>query len=243
MSAVRAAAMSWKFVAESRWKRRRKRLPGLKLKYPNDDEVRELAELAQVGAANVVAFGGCIRSIILDAHLDDLSFRELSTPKIRNHLESLSDQARKLASSLEAVDLGSTGSAERAGLLLEIELSKREVNGRTILLPECISVLEALSEAAGAKALSLKSNRRKEGTGGNPAFDRLIENLFTAAWQLRGDWTNYRSDRGWTGTLLQALTTLRKYLPQGIFPGGELGRSVEHARSKFKKYITKNARR
>src|SRR5262245_29479243 len=73
-------------LAENRWNRRRKLLPNLRLTYPNEDESRYIAELA--GVDDVSSFAHPIQSIILDAHLDDASFRTLSIPQVRKELSS-----------------------------------------------------------------------------------------------------------------------------------------------------------
>src|SRR5262249_8507848 len=57
-----------------------------------------------------------------------------------------------------------------------------------------------------------------KGAGGNPAFDEFIEDLLMAARMLGGHWTNYRlRDQTWTGTLLETLRILEKYLPNNFF--------------------------
>jgi len=38
----------WAALGENRWNRRRKLLPKLRLTYPSDDELRRIAELAEV---------------------------------------------------------------------------------------------------------------------------------------------------------------------------------------------------
>jgi hypothetical protein len=70
----------WNAFYENRWNRRRKLLPSLRLTYPNDDELKYIAKLAEVNDAS--SFGRSIHSIILDAHLNDQSFRTLSVPKV-----------------------------------------------------------------------------------------------------------------------------------------------------------------
>jgi hypothetical protein len=52
-------------IFEHRLARRRKLLPNLKLRYPNDEESKKLAELAGIGD-----FDGGIQAVILDAHLN-----------------------------------------------------------------------------------------------------------------------------------------------------------------------------
>jgi len=224
--------MSFELVAKRRWARKRKLLPRLKLKYPNDRELKELARLAKVDDASF--FSEHIRSLILDAFLNDSSFRELSTPRTRTFLKNIARQAQQLGNSLRAIDVGSSGSAERSGFLLELELSNIQFNDCSICLPDYIAVLGSLTESANKAASSLKSKRGPKGAGGNLAFNLFIDGLLMAARQRDRRWTVYRSPNGkWSGTLLQALTILQQYLPPQFFPvGAELGRSVEHVRKK-----------
>src|SRR6185295_9732746 len=104
------------------WERRRKLLPKLKLKYPDDDEQGRIAQLA--GVKNTPAFAQGIRSIILDAHLSNQQFQMLSVPEVRNLIDDVAKQAEKLKSILTQLDVGSgsEGSFMKAGYLLEKEL-------------------------------------------------------------------------------------------------------------------------
>src|SRR5262249_25096877 len=111
-------------------------------------------------------------------------------------------------------------------------------SGETVLIPEYTDLLDALSGAA--QRAKQKSMRMPKGAGGNPAFDRFIEDLLMAARMLGGDWTNYRARDGvWKGTLREAVGILEKFFPEGFFTPGEPGRSVEHIRKKFKNHIKK----
>src|SRR5262249_2031709 len=132
------------------------------------------------------------------------------------------------------------GSKEQAGRVLELELemSKVQFVGATLSVPEYVDLLQALSEAAQRGQASLKT---RTGPLGNLAFNRFVEGLLVAAWQRCGRWTNYRqANAEWVGTLLEAITILRPYLPLNFFPDGELGRAVDYARTKFKKHVTKS---
>ena len=227
--------MSLELVAKRRWDRRRKLLPKLKLSYPNEHELQKLARLADVDDFTI--FGQHIPSLILDAHLNDLSFRKYSTPQITEVLNNISSKAKQLGAALKAIDVGSNGSAEHAGQLLEWELSKFPFNKPPMFLPEHVAALGRLSDAAKRGSSSVKTKRGQR----NLAFNQFIEGLLMAAEQRGGRWTVYRSaDQTWKGTLLEALTILQQYLPRQFFPDGELGRSVDYARSKFEKHITKN---
>ena len=217
----------------------RELLPNLRLRYPNDNELHELAEPAKVDNCSV--FGSHIRSIILDAHLNTRTLRNLSAPRVQKILTSVASRAQSLSKHLKTLDVGKGGSAERAGLLIELQLKKSELSKDTISLLECIDLLEALSVAAQRGAVSVKTRRGPKGAGRNPAFDIFIQNLLMAARQRQGSWTNYRNaNQTWTGSLLRALEILKPYLPRDFFPGGELGRTVEHVRNKLKAHIAKN---
>jgi hypothetical protein len=214
-------------------------LPKLKLRYPNNVEAEHLADLAEVDDKPL--FESHIRSIILDAHLLNRSLQNLSAPIILKTLKSISKKALELRKSLTAVNVGSLGSAERAGYLLEHKLATFDFRQGLILVPEFEVLLDALAEAASEATRGLPSKRGPKGAGGNPAFDMFVEMLLKAAWQRRGRWTNYKLANGkWTGSLLEALEILKPYLPTGFFPRTELGRSIEHIKRKF---ISKNIRR
>ena len=227
----------WNAFYKNRWERRRKLLPNLKLKYPNDDEQECIAQLA--GIKNTPRFAGEIRSIILDAHLSDQQFRTLSVPEVRAIIDDVAEQAKQLKNTLTQLDVGSgsEGSSMEAGHLVERELYVS--GGEMMQLPEYMVLLDALNTAA-QRALD-KPIFSPRGAGGNPALDMFIEDLLITARTHGGRWTNYRSkDQSWTGTLLQVLEILKRYLPQsGFFPPGELGRSVEHIKNKLDQHIAR----
>src|SRR5262249_50083183 len=113
----------WDALAGPIWERKRKLLPRLKLTYPSDDESRHIAQLAKVD--DVSSFGQRIKSIILDAHLNHASFLTLSIPQVKKALKRVSSQADQLGRMLSKLDVGSgsKGSDERAGWLVQLELS------------------------------------------------------------------------------------------------------------------------
>jgi hypothetical protein len=232
--------MSMRLVIDSRWQRTRALLPRLRLRYPNDVEAEQLAKLAKVD--DRTAFESHIRSIILDAHLLDRSLRNVSASEVRKTLRSISKRASFLRERLEAIDVGNASSAERAGYLLETQLANFDFKSGLILLPDFEALLGALAEAADEATRLIHPKRGPKGAGGNAAFDMFVEMLLKAAWQRRGDWTNYKSVGGkWAGSLLDALEILKPYLPKGFFPSTVLGRSVEHIIGKFKRSLDSRA--
>jgi hypothetical protein len=231
--------MSSEMVSESRWNRRRKLLPNLRLKYPNNDEMQELARLAKVDEPSI--FSDHICSIILDAHLNHASLRTLSAPEVRKILKNVMLKAQRLASALRNIDVWTKGSAYHAGMLLEYQIAHFQFRNEAVLIPAYVELLTALHDAASSAARLAKAERGPKGASGNRAFNWFIESLYMAAWQRRGKWTNYASADGpWTGSLLKALEILKPYLPADFFPGGVLGRSIEHIRKKLTDNITKN---
>jgi hypothetical protein len=226
-------AMSLESVAKRRFDRRRKLLKNLKLKYPGDDERRKLAELAKVRPDHLSIFGQHICSLILDAHLGHSAFEGLSKSKTKTSLDSVAHQAQQLSNLLKTIDVGSGGSAAYTGFLLEMELGKVQ----SILLPEYVALLGNLNDAAKRGGSSIKSRRGER----NSPFSLLVEGLVMAARQHGGEWTLYKAARQeWNGTLLEALNTLKEYLPQKFFPPGQLGRAAYYAKSKLNHHITKN---
>jgi hypothetical protein len=231
--------MSKELVAENRWDRRRGLLPQLRLSYPGTDESRKLCALARVDGPSI--FSSHIRSIILDAHLDYAGLKELSAPRIKQSLGRITRGARQLHDALLAVDVDKKGSAMFAGMLFEFAMADVSFQGKLVLIPESLQFVDLITDAATRATRDVKPKRGPKAAGANLAFDRLIQSLQIAAWQRSGDWTVYRSADGtWTGSFLEALEILRPYLPDKFIPAGELGRSVEHIRKKFKNYITKN---
>jgi hypothetical protein len=233
----------WNAFFENRWSRRRPLLPSLALKYPTDSEMRCIAQLAE--ARDPSAFADSIRSIILDAHLNDQVFRTLSIPKVRKEINAVAKQAEALRKLLVKLDVGgeSKGSSMRAGLLIEAELYmfRSLTPGGMVQLPEYLRLLDALTTSAQRAVRKPISSPR--GAGGNPAFDRFIQQLLMGASMHGGRLSNFRSaDQTWTGTLLKAVEILRKYLPRAqFFPPGELGRAVDHVRDKLRKHIARHS--
>ena len=232
--------MTLNLALEERWKRKRAILPHLKLRYPNDSELERLSTLAKVRIDERSGFADHIPSIVLDAHLWNASLRNLSTHKVLKTLTDIDRKASQLRKSLTAVDVGSLGSAERAGILLEMNLSSFAFREGLVLIPEFDILLDALAKAAREATKSLTAKRGPKGAGRNLAFDLVVQTLQTAAWQRGGDWTNYKKADGvWTGTFLEALAILKPYLPKGFFPPS-VGRSVDHIKRKLIHHITKN---
>jgi hypothetical protein len=231
--------MSLEKVAARRLARRRQLLPKLKLKYPTDAETQKLAELASIDDTPV--FSSHLQTIILDAHLNDVALKGLSGPEVRRALNKVATACENLRGALSALDVGAGGSAERAGFLLETELGSDASSEHPALIPDCLELLDRVKNAASKAVDRAKSKRGPKGTAGTPAFGHFIESLQMAAWQQRGDWTNYKSaDGSWTGTFLHAIEILKPFLPTDFIPRGELGRAVEHIRKKLKDHTTKN---
>jgi hypothetical protein len=231
----------FKLVGENRWNRNRKRVAvlGLTLKYPSDSEMQELARLANLDSPD--HFGSHIRSIILDAHLLDASYRKLSAPKVREKLESVMKKAEALKKALTDIDLGCGSSAERAGQILEHAISYFQFRGGMVLIPEYVALLAELSKGAGNAARLIKTKRGPKAARGNYALDLFIQHLEMAARQRSGHWTlSHARDGHWAGSLLKALEILKPYLPQGFLPAGGLGRTAEHVRQKLKDHMAKN---
>jgi hypothetical protein len=122
-----------------------------------------------------------------------------------------------------------------------MELAREAFKGQMILIPESLEFADLVNDAACRAAEHAKSKRGPKGAAGSPAFGPFIESLQMAAWQRRGDWTNFRSaDGSWTGSFLQAVGILKPYLPVDFLPRGDIGRAIEHVRKKLKDHIAKN---
>jgi hypothetical protein len=225
-------------LAESWQKRNQKVIQNLNPKYPTPSELQKLSTLAQVDSPKV--FGTHIKSILFDAHLNNAALR-VSTPAVKSALKNVTQVAQALAGALRGIDIGTGGSAEHAGTLLEWELNHPLPQDGLFLIPHYVQVLESLSEAASRAVQRAKSTSGPKGASGSPAFNPFIESLLLAAWQRGGHWTIFRSADGtWRGSLLEAVELLKPYLPEGFLPQAELGRSIEHIRKKFKDYTTKS---
>src|SRR5262249_18730007 len=89
------SVMSLNALADSRVRCIRKLLPKLKLKYPTDIEMADLAGLARV--RDPADFAQHLKSIILDAHLNDARLRKVSILKVRKSLKKIATGAEELA--------------------------------------------------------------------------------------------------------------------------------------------------
>jgi hypothetical protein len=76
-------------VGESRWNRKRKLLPGLRIKYPSEQELDEISRQAKTK----YPFGEHINSIILDAYLHHASYKNISLPEVRARLARVAELA------------------------------------------------------------------------------------------------------------------------------------------------------
>ena len=90
--------MSWQLAADNRWERKRKLLPLLKLKYPNDLEKQKLSHLAKVDS-----FGSHLKSIILDAHLNHATHYRRSMVEVKRRLNSVMKKANELEEALREI--------------------------------------------------------------------------------------------------------------------------------------------
>jgi hypothetical protein len=217
-------------IFDRRWARRRKLLPNLKLRYPNAEESKKLAKLAGIDD-----FDGGIQHVILDAHLNFPRYKGLSAAAVRKKLLGIARQAQNLSQELRSIDVGvgvgSGGSEERAGLLLELKLGKIE-------LPELVDLFHMLGEAAQRAAPPVESRLGQK----NYALDKLVSDLYFAAQIRGGEWTVFRAtDRRLRGPLLDAVKILQKYLPKEMFPHGVVNeRSIEYSYEKVLRHIKKH---
>jgi hypothetical protein len=115
------------------------------LEYPDDAVMRHLSNL--IGATDPT-FSNSIKSIILDAHLNDAAQRKASDVEIAALLKKVKSQAVALQELLSRLDIGAEGSAYQAGLRLEFALDTQRANGSLDLIPEYIRILENLTAAA-----------------------------------------------------------------------------------------------
>jgi hypothetical protein len=160
------------------------------------------------------------------------SYKNISIPEVRTQLTRVSTLVSELEKQLKAIDVGSKGSLEQAGQLLEIELGRTRWRKSTFLLPEYLSLLRKLRCAAlaadsrhGPREKGKSKRGRKKGAVENPPFHTFVNTLWMAARQRSGRLTHYRrADGTWAGSWLPALKILKKYLPN-FFPRGELGGS------------------
>ena len=221
-------------VVWSRLLRKRK----LKFKFPSEDELLSISRLAKVN--DHLGFGQHICSIMLDAHWNHAS-RKVPNEKVRASLDKVRKRARLLKNALHEIDVGAP--AEYAGLLLEDELGKVQFKEQLILFPDWTDLLDLLASATSSADQRLNRKRgRKPAAGGNFAFDTLVWQLLMAARQWRGRLSVYRRPDGtYKGTLLEAISILKPYLPDKLFPQNvNLGRSVEHIRKKLNDHIARN---
>jgi hypothetical protein len=121
-------------LAESWQKRNHKKvIQNLKPKYPTPSALQKLATLAQVNDPK--AFGEHVRQVILDAHLNHTALQTLAMPKVRSALRRVRQRAQVLSEVLQQMDVGTRGSANRAGMLLEWELNHPVPEDGLFLIP------------------------------------------------------------------------------------------------------------
>jgi hypothetical protein len=234
-------------VTRNRWERKRKLLPTLKLRYPGSDELAEIASLANVEESRRETYGKSIPGIILDSHLNTVSFQGQSIPEVKRILRSLGTKSLDLRRALKDVDVdlntavASSGTKQHAGMSLELELGKYQISEKLMLIPEYVERLTALSDASLQAAASLKATRGPRGTAGGRAFPMFVESMVLTAWMHGGNWTNYQAANGsFQGSFIKAIKLLERYLPRKFLPHGDLGRAVAHIQDRLHKRITKN---
>lgn len=227
--------MSAEFFTSRRYERLLKHISTLKLKFPNEMQMRQLAKLAQVKASSIETFSRNIRNIIVDAHLNDAEMKGQSTPEVKKTLSSVAKQAAQLSATLRKMDLkiagGTGGSNQTAGTQLEWELATMQEQ----LFPNYSELLDSLHTAATRAAMLSTSKRGPKGAGGNRAFDLFVQHLWIAAFVRGGRLSTHRvADGTWKGTMLDALQLLEPYLPTA-FSRASQGRSIDHILSKLKR--------
>jgi hypothetical protein len=152
--------------------------------------------------------------------------------------------ARNLQKELRALH-GSNAAAQFACDLIDYGLVSAVPKGEQLLASDYLRILNIFVKAgtsAEREAKSYSKRGRRKGAGGNLAFDRMIEDLIMSArargkaWTL--SWNAY--EKKFEGTILEAVTILRPYLPSsGFFPKGELGRAIRYIRDKLSAHITR----
>src|SRR6516162_7721289 len=85
-----------------------------------------------------------IKSIILDAHLNDVALRNLSASEVSQKLKSIRSQTAKLQESLSAIDVGAKSSALKASWLLKTELDAEQVDGSPNPIQKYVQLLKDL---------------------------------------------------------------------------------------------------
>jgi hypothetical protein len=115
------------------WRSRlRKLLPQLQLEYPDDAVMRHLSNL--IGATDPT-FSNSIKSIILDAHLNDAAQRKASDVEIAALLKKVKSQAVALQELLSRLDIGAKGSAYQPAFALNLSSMRSGQMARSISSP------------------------------------------------------------------------------------------------------------
>jgi hypothetical protein len=126
-----------------------------------------------------------------------------------------------------------------AGQAMQFVKAKRGPKGATGTSFAFDLFIQHLEMVAWQRRLAA-GQRKRAAPDDRPNF--IIEGRHpTEAGQPSGYWTNYLyrrdGENSWSGSLLEALKILGPYLPPEFLPVGDLGRAVEHARDKFRRYI------
>jgi hypothetical protein len=226
----------WGEVFDLRSQRQSHRRRRPKLLFPGKAELEQLANLLDLDESQISRFSRSIDGIVLDAHNLHAFYGQRHRPTDAvEHVSDVLKAARNFQKELRAVR-GSRAAAEFAcdlidyGLVSAVPKEKRLLASDYLLLLN-IFVKAGISTERWAKSYTKRGQRK--GAGGNLAFNRTVEALFMTA-LARGrrftlSWNEHENT--WGGTIIDAMTILRPYLPSsGFFPKGQLGRAIRHIR-------------
>jgi hypothetical protein len=237
------ARQLWQEVFDLRAQRRSRSRRGPKLPFPSEPEMEQLARLLSLDESKIHHFSGSINGIIWDAHALHAFYGQRHKPTdVVEHVSDVLKAARNLQKELRALH-GSNAAAQSACDLIDYGLVSAVPKGERLLASDYLRLLNIFVKAgtsAEREEKSYSKRGRRKGAGGNLAFDLMIEDLIMSArargkaWTL--SWNAY--EKKFEGTILEAVTILRPYLPSsGFFPKGVLGRAIRHVRDKLSAHI------
>src|SRR5439155_19430503 len=190
-------------------------------------------------------FSSSIKGIICDAHDLHAFYGQRHKPTdVVNRISGILKAAQNLQEHLRSVH-NPNADAQSACDLIDYALVSGVPKEERLLASDYLRLLNMFLKAgtsAEREAILYAKRGQRKGAGGNLAFDRMIEDLIMTA-RARGKyWTltwNYVENK-WEGTLIEAVTILRPYLPSsGFFPKGQLGRAIRHIRDKLSAHMKK----
>jgi hypothetical protein len=172
------ARQLWREVFDLRAQRRSRSRRGPKLPFPSEPEMEQLARLLSLDESKIHHFSGSINGIIWDAHALHAFYGQRHKPTdVVEHVSDVLKAARNLQKELRAVH-GPSAAAQSACDRIDYALVSAVPKEERLLASDYLRLLNIFVKANASAEREAKSDIKRgqrKGAGGNPAFDRMIE--------------------------------------------------------------------